>query len=205
MICFLHCPAGRRLPGPARRPVPPLRHGLRRRGRWLSVMDKRLLPHRGRSRRRCVRSESAAMAGLRPGHGGSAHAPPRQTFREHSPGSPVRRPLRGRSKGGVSGNSGVISYLAGEPGPAADHQPKAERRDGPNGHGARGRARQEAPPGTDGPAARVIRRPVVAGGAESPAERPWTSGLSRLTGRPGGRSRLLFVRPSRAASPRPPR
>lgn len=138
-------------------------------------MGERLLPHRGQSRRRCVRSGTAAKAGL----------PPRARRVCPRPGEAnVPRALAGLAcqataswpcKGGVSGNSGVISYLAGTP---FRRQITSRRRTDVTAPMATapGRARQEAPPGTEGTRCAGHRRPVVACGAESPAERPWTAG-----------------------------
>jgi len=82
--------------------------GLRRHAGWVPVMDKCLL--------RIAAGPDVAVSGprpprwqvSRPGHGGSAHAPARQTFRERSPGMSVRRPLDGRVKLGSQGTLGLF-------------------------------------------------------------------------------------------------
>ncbi len=145
-----HRRAGMRLPRPARRPVPPLRHWSAPPRSMGAGNGQTPSPHRGRSRRRCVRSETAAMAGLPPR---ARRVCPRPS-EANVPRALARLACQATAswpcKGGVSGNSGVISYLAAVLGPAADHRPKADGGDCPNGHGARGRARHEASQGADG-------------------------------------------------------
>jgi hypothetical protein len=122
----------------------------------------------------------------RPGHGGSAHAPARQTSREHSPGSPARRPLRGRVRVGSQGTLGLFLTWPGTP---FRRQITNRRRTDVTAPMATapGRARQEAPPGTDGPAARVT------GARLSPAEPKALPKDPGQPGRPGSRARLLVL------------